>query len=134
LIQLRTLKFIKSATNYVRKYKFDFFDYQKLQGLIVLLTTKNLTTGGKKGMVLVSMDKIFGGSLFLARYRNDCSGIYSQKLCQSLELRRKCNVEELSNCGNRFRIEQKAYFFQNIKSNGLLCRYIIVNRKRLRID
>jgi hypothetical protein len=43
---------------------------KKLQGLIVLLTSKNLTTGGKKGMILISMEKIFGGSLFLARYRN----------------------------------------------------------------
>jgi hypothetical protein len=69
------------------------------------------------------MEKIFGGSLFLARYRNNYSRVYLQKLCQSFELRRKYNVEDSSNCGNRFSVEQKAYFFQNIKSNGLLCIY-----------
>jgi hypothetical protein len=92
---------------------------------------KTSQLAGRKGLIWISMKKIFGGSLFLARYRNDCPRTYLQKLCQSFDLRRKCNVEESSNCGNRFRIEQKAYFFQNIKSNGLLCRYININHAKI---
>ena len=55
----------------------------------MIIKFKNLTTGGKKGIDFGFDEKDFWRIFILARYRNKCSGVYWQKLCQKFILLEK---------------------------------------------